>query len=308
MSRLVIPVLTAAAAEAVAHLVADGRFEVIGVAVDVGQTAALDGVRDAALLAGAARCHVVDRRDTLAEAALWPALRAGAVAVPGTPVVAALSMPVVAEAVAEVARHEAAGAVGAWADDPLDRQRLRALLRTAAPEVGVVSVPQGATGPARNLWATVRPVGAGAHPVHASASPAGAATVRVGFERGMPVSLSGVPVSPAEMIDSLATIAANHGVRPWAVRDDATGATWTVDAPAAQALHHAMQALVARVADDATLDLLATLAPVYATLVRDGAWHSPARAGIDACVDRLLAAADGEITLHISNGRIEGDA
>lgn len=308
MSRLLLPVLTPAAAATVAHLVADGRVEVVAVAVDLGQTSALDGVRDAALLAGAARCHVVDRRDTLADAVLWPALRVGAIAVPGAPIVTALSMPVVADAVAEVARHEEATAVAAWADDPLDRQRLRALLRGVAPGLGVVSVPQGATGPARNLWATVRAIGAGDAAASRRAAATDRATVRIGVERGVPMRLNGVSVSPVEMIDSLATIAANHGVAPWMVRDEATGMTWEVDAPAAQVLHQAMQILVDRVADGPTADLRATLAASYATLVRDGAWHSPARAGIDACVDRLLAHADGEITLHISDGRIEGDA
>ncbi|MFN7978121.1 MAG: argininosuccinate synthase [Vicinamibacterales bacterium] len=308
MSRLVLPVLTPAASATVAHLAGDGRFDVVAVAVDVGQTPALDGVRDAALVAGASRCHVVDRRDTLAEAVLWPALRVGAIAVPGAPVLTALSMPVVADAVAEVARYEGASAVAAWADDALDRQRLRALLRTAAPGLGIVSVPQGTTGPARNLWATVRIADTTASRTAPGAASTAAARLRVGFERGVPVSLNGVNVSPAEMIDSLATIAADHGVAPCMVRDEATGATWQVDAPAAQVLHQAMQALVARVADAPTHELLDTLAPVYATLVRDGAWYSPARAGIDACVDRLLAHADGEITLHISDGRIEGDA
>lgn len=308
MSRLVLPVLTPAAAATVAHLVADGRVEVVAVAVDLGQTSALDGVRDAALLAGAARCHVVDRRDTLADAVLWPALRVGALAVPGAPIVTALSMPVVADAVAEVARHEGASAVAAWADDPLDRQRLRALLRGVAPGLGVVSVPQAATGPARNLWATVRSIDTGAAASRRRVAATDRATVRIGVERGVPMRLNGVPVSPVEMIDSLATIAADHGVAPWTVRDEPTGMTWEVDAPAAQVLHQAMQILVDRVADGPTADLRATLAAAYATLVRDGAWHSPARAGIDAGVDRLLAHADGDVTLHISDGRIEGDA
>lgn len=307
MERLVLPVLTPAAADTVAHLVADGRFDVVAVAVDVGQTRAVDGVRDAALRAGARRCHVVDRRDTLAEAVLWPALRAGAIAVPGPPILSALSLPVVADAVAEMARYEAATAAAAWADDPLDRQRLRALLRAVAPGLGVVSVPQGPTGPARNLWASVRTLETAVPPAPGRRATSGQATVRVGFERGVPVSLNGVNGSPVELIDSLATIAADHGVGPWTVCDDA-GTAWEVEAPAAQVLQQAMQALVASVADAPTMELLATLAPAYATLVRDGAWHSPARAGIDACIDRVLAQADGDITLHISDGRIEGDA
>ena len=228
MERLVLPVLTPAAADTVAHLVADGRFDVVAVAIDLGQTRVLDGVRDAALLAGARRCHVVDRRDTLAEAVLWPALRAGAIAVPGPPILSALSLPVVADAVAEMARYEDATAVAAWADDPLDRQRLRGLLRAAAPGLGVVSVPQGPTGPARNLWASVRTLETAATPAPGRVAPSGAATLRVGFERGVPVSLNGVNGSPVELIDSLATIAADHGVGPWTVRDSASGTAWEV--------------------------------------------------------------------------------
>lgn len=306
MDRLVIPVLTPAAGAVIADLVAR-NLEVIAVAIDLGARTALDGVRDAALSAGARRCHVVDKRDALAEGVLWPALRAGALHSPGVPIHTALSMPVVADVIAEIATHEGATAIAVWADDPLDRQRLRALLKATTPAAGLVSVTrESAAGGAGNLWASMAP--AAAVTAVAPAATTGRASLTIGFERGLPVHVSGVGMPPAEIVESVATIAADHGVGPFLQRDPESGRTWTVDAPGAQVLQAAMQAITARFADARSAELLEGLAAVYADLVRDGAWHSPARAGIDACVDRVLAAATGDVTLTITEGRIEGDA
>jgi argininosuccinate synthase len=60
--RIVVPVTSVDAAEVVAELSRRDAAEVIAVAVDVGQTAPLDELRDVALAAGAVRCHVFDRR------------------------------------------------------------------------------------------------------------------------------------------------------------------------------------------------------------------------------------------------------
>jgi argininosuccinate synthase len=309
MDRLILPVLTSAAGAAIADLAARD-LEVIAVAIDLGGGAALDAVRDAALSAGARRCHVVDRREALAEGVLWPALRCGALAAPGAPIHTALSMPVVAAVVAEIAVHEAASAVAVWADDPLDRQRLRALLKSVAPTAGLVAVTGGsAAAGARNLWASVVPAADGPAPDAApAASSGGGARVTLGFERGLPVQVSGVSMPPAEIIESVATIAAAHGVGPFTVRDAESSRAWTVDAPGAVVLQAAMRIVTARVVDARTADLLDGLASAYADLVRDGAWHSPARAGIEAAVDRVLAAATGDVTLTITEGRIQGDA
>ncbi len=307
MDRVVIPVLTPAAGDVIAGLVARPGLDVVAVAIDLGGGLALEDVRDAALAAGARRCHLVDKRDALAEGTLWPALRAGALGAPGAPIHTALSMPVVADVVAEIAAHEGATAIAVWADDPLDRQRLRALLKAVSPAMGLVAVASDAAAPAgRNLWATVAPA---AGPGRVPAPPAGnRARMTIGFERGLPVHVNGVGMPPAEIVESVATVAADHGVGTADVRDGDTGRTWTVDAPAVPVLQAAMQIITARVTDARTADLLESLATTYAELVRDGAWHSPARSGIDACVDRVLATATGDVTVVVDHGRIEGDA
>jgi argininosuccinate synthase len=308
MERLVFPVLTPFAAEGLAPLAARPDLEVIAVAIDVGGGASLEGLRDLALVAGARRCHVVDKVDALAASVCWPALRAGALAVPGEPVVTALTMPVVAETLADVCRHEQATSVGVWADDPADRRRLRALLKALAPALGRVSV-SGGTGSAMtaNVWARVTPMDAGA------ASPPvmgrGAAEVRVGFERGVATALSGVTMTPAQLIESLATITRAHGAGTWQLRGAGReSGSWTVQAPAALALQTAFDALTADRFDPPTSEMATTVAEGYAAVVRDGAWFSPVRAGLDAFVDRVLGPVSGEVRLRVVDGRIEVDA
>jgi len=305
MERLVIPVLTPAAADVITDLAARPGLEVVAVAIDVGTGTALEALRDVALVAGARRCHVVDCLEPLAAGVLWPALRAGALGVAGPPVLTALSMPAVAETVAEICRHEQATSSAVWADDPGDRQRLRALLKAVAPALGLVAVtaaaPLAATA---NAWARVEPAGDG----EAAPRPlaAGVAEVRIGFERGHPVSLNDVAMTPGELIDSLATIIRAHGAGTWTVRGD--GRAWTVHAPAALALHLACEALTAPLFDAPTSAMATTVAEAYAAVVRDGQWFSPVRAGLDAFVDRVLDPATGDVRLRVVDGRIEVNA
>jgi argininosuccinate synthase len=306
MDRLVIPVLTPSAADALAEACAHGGLEVVGVVVDVGAAPGLDGLRDLALAAGARRCHVVDVRDAIAEHACWPALRAGALGVPGEPVVGALALPAVAEALVEVARHEGAAGVAPWADAVRDRQRLHALVRGLVPTMGVVTLT-GTARPAatRNLWASVAVVAPGETPSTAPRATPGSATVRIGFERGFPRSLNGVPMTATDLIGSLETIVASHGAAPRLVRDPSSGAAWRVDAPAAHALHEALAAISAGVYDARTAEVAAHVADAYAAVVRDGAWFSPVRRGLDAFVDRVLDQATGEAVVRVVGGRIE---
>jgi argininosuccinate synthase len=121
------------------------------------------------------------------------------------------------------------------------------------------------------------------------------------------MTLSGVTMTPAELIESLATITRAHGAGTWQARG-AEGGAWTVHAPAALALQTAFDALIADRFDAPTSEMATTVAEGYAAVVRDGAWFSPVRAGLDAFVDRVLDPVSGEVRLRVVDGRIEVDA
>lgn len=303
MARIVVPVTSVEAADAVSDLVRRRATEVIAVAVDIGQAVPLDELRDVALGAGALRCHVFDRRDRLAERYLWPALRAGLLGVPGEPVVTALSAPCVAEVVVDVARLEQATAIAAAAPGPRERQRLLAALRDLAPELGVVTVGGGRDEKEEgNLWAHVRPVAA-EEPLRTAAAAAPSHVV-VTIEHGLPVGLNRVAMAPAEVVDSLTTIARAHGVTPQ-VTHAADGRRWLVHAPAAETLHRACSALAERTCDEATRRFATDAAEAYAGLVRDGHWFTPLRGGLEAFAAHMLDAATGEVMMTMQHGRIE---
>jgi argininosuccinate synthase len=304
--RIVVPVTSVDAAEVVAELSRRDAAEVIAVAVDVGQTAPLDELRDVALAAGAVRCHVFDRRERLAAHFLWPALRAGLLAVPGEPVVTALTAPCVAEVVVEVARFEHATAMAAAAPGPRERQRLLAALRDLTPELGIVAVGGGTGGgDERNLWARVHHIAAaGAFPADSAAAAAAPAHLVVTIEHGLPVAINRVPMPPAEIVDSLTAIARAHRVAP-APAVGPAGERWLVDAPAAVALHCACAALAEQSLDDATQTFAADAAETYAGLVRDGHWFTPLRGGLEAFSAHVLDLASGEVAMTMQHRRIE---
>jgi argininosuccinate synthase len=222
------------------------QAEVIALTVDVGQERDLEAVRERALGLGVTRAHVLDRRDACAAAA-FATLRAGA----GVPLeavtIARLAHPVVAEALAEVAGIEHADLVAHAADagDTL----LPALIarHTALPIVGVAaewtstgtdamreSRARGVTAPALR-WTASRHLLC--RPVAEAPLPAAGSSVQVRFAAGVPVAVSDVAFSPAELVDCLSLLGGRHGV------GRLTGSPGVVDAPAAVVLHAAYAAL-----------------------------------------------------------------
>ena len=288
MEHFVVPFISVDAAGAVADLLRCGPSDIVAVAIDVGQSVPLDELRDAALTAGAVRCHVFERRERLAAHFLWPALKAGAVGVAGEPVVTALSAPCVAEVLVEVARLEHATAMVAVASGRRQRQRLLAALRALAPDLGIVAGGRdGVIEEAPGATARVEVPAAG----HGSATPLAphraAAQLTVTIEHGLPVSLNHVAMAPMEMLDSLTTIA---GARPGGYSASAI------------VLHRACAAVAARALDDATQTFLLESAAAYARLVRDGHWFSRLRAGLDALSTQVLDGVSGEVTMTIQPG------
>ncbi len=309
MERIVVPFTSAAAAAAVSTLSGRLGAEIVGVAVDLGQGVPLEELRDAALAAGARRCHALDRRERLAGHFLWPTLRARAIGVAGEPVVTAPSAACVAEAVVEVAGIEGATATAVAAPTSRERQRLLAALRHLAPRLGVIAA--GGSGDAdeeRNVWARVRMLAAAdAEPRVTPASAASPASLVVTIERGLPVALNRVAMPPVELVDSLATIARTQGVAAGhvAVGEGAAPSRWLVQAPAAHALHLACVAVADSVLDEPTQAFLDDTAATYARLLRDGRWFTRLRGGLDALAAHVLEDVSGEVTMTMQQGRIE---
>src|SRR5260221_5889354 len=96
---------------AIAWLAEQYGAEVIAVTLDLGQGGELTDVRERALAVGAAGAHVLDVRDEFAAGYILPALQAGALYEDRYPLATALSRPLIARKLVDVARMEGASII-----------------------------------------------------------------------------------------------------------------------------------------------------------------------------------------------------
>ncbi|HTI44084.1 MAG TPA: argininosuccinate synthase domain-containing protein [Vicinamibacterales bacterium] len=163
---------------AIPRLAGEFDAEVITVTLDIGQARELEGVRQAALAAGAVRAHVIDAREEFARDCM-AALRNGQ-----RPSV----MPLVARKLDEVAAIEGATPVidcGGYDD-------VETTLWQRSPGKPELNEP---------------------------------ARLEIAFERGLPVSVNGVPMTLPEVIESVATIADAPPAAIFQAVHDALGST-----------------------------------------------------------------------------------
>ena len=237
--------------------------DVVTVTLDLGQSGDLAEIRDHALTAGAVRAHVLDKREEFAREIVLPSLKAGALSDTRYPMATALSRPLIAQTLVEIAAienatHVAHGGDRARSPPPraADRHaqsrahrdrvrrgdRLREQLAATPRRDSRVDDnlwgrtigrrgDDGSTAPDESVFKTTRRL---------DATPAMPAHVEVEFERGAAVGINGVTLPFMEMIESLATIAGEHGVGRLdriKVRADGTRSRAFYEAPAAVVLH-----------------------------------------------------------------------
>jgi argininosuccinate synthase len=184
--------------------------DVITVTLDLGQERGLEEIRDRAIAAGAVRAHALDVREEFAREYILPALQGGAVF---EGVVGQLSRPLIARKLVEIAAIEETTDLAHGCTEPHDRMRLEtrarelnAQVRIIAPasewnmsEAGKITYARDRrlpAIPARRTPGFTRPA--------ADAS----ALVDIAFERGVPVAISGIPMTLTELMESVAIIGA----------------------------------------------------------------------------------------------------
>ena len=319
------------------------RAEVVAVTMDLGQGKELDDVRERALAIGAVRAHVVDLREEFARDFILPALQAGAIYEGRYPLATALGRPLISKHLVEIARIEGAGAIAhGCTGKGNDQVRMDVSARALEPSIKVIAPARvwGLTRPEEieyarqrgipvpatvdspystdsNLWGRSIECGCLEDPWQEppeeiytlTKSPADApgtpAYVEIEFARGVPVKINGVAMSLVELIQSLETIAGDHGVgRIDMVQNRLVGikSREIYEAPAAVALHAAHRELQKFVTPRDLERLTAELAVKYADLVYNGLWYTPTREAIDALVAKVQEKVTGVIRLKFFKG------
>ncbi|WP_329080513.1 MULTISPECIES: argininosuccinate synthase [unclassified Streptosporangium] len=318
--------------------------EIIAFCADIGQLESLETVRERALRTGASKVYVEPLTERYLRDFALPALQAHARYENKYLLAAPLSRPLIAQRMVEIARAEGAdavahGATGKGNDQVRFFTSVTALdpgLRVLAPvidwelttreteiayarEHGIeVSVSkENPYSIDTNIWGTSIECGElddidRPPPGHAwqltadpKTAPDRAEHVTVGFEAGIPVSLDGDKLEPADLVSRLTAIAARHGVgRIDIVESRIVGfkTRGIYEAPAATVLMAAHEELEAIVLDRETLHHKQGLAQRYAELAYYGYWFSDLRRALDGFVSTLQPRVTGEVTVELYKG------
>jgi argininosuccinate synthase len=250
------------------------------------------------------RAHVLDARDEFARGYIVRGLKAGATAPDGAPLGAALGVPLIARLVVQIAGIEQATAIAHAANGTamdVAAGLLNPALRVLAPVRDWTMTPaqQAAYIRARQIPFQPGPSVPGSAKtgteVPARSEPA---AVDVAFERGAPTGINGVAMPILDLLESLGTIAAAHGVGQPKDRD-------LREAPAAIVLHAAHRALRAAAAAPELSRLCEVVGREYADLVYRGLWFTPARDALDAFVNTANDRITGIVRLKLFAGGCE---
>lgn len=224
-------------------------YDVIAVLIDVGRMKDVETLRERALTAGAVESIVVDAKEEFLREFAFPALQANALYEGKYPLHSALSRPLIAKKMVEVAQAKGAKVVahGCTAKGN-DQVRIDVSVRCLDPSVKVL-------GPARewnmtrpqlldylaergidlpltkknpysideNLWGRAiecgeledpweaAPAGAFQFTSDPEDAPNEAEEVVVGMEEGVPVSLNGKKMDPISLVEEVDRVAGKHG-------------------------------------------------------------------------------------------------
>ena len=226
-------------------------YDVITMTADVGQQAVdLEAAKSKALRTGAEKAYVLDLKKQFVEKFVWPSLKANGMYQSVYPLNSALSRPLIAEVMAEIAKKEGAVAVAhGCTGKGQDQVRIEVCTNALNPDLAVLApvrdwhfsreaemeyaqahgIPVQATHASPysiddNIWGRSIECGILEDPWNEPPSDAYTLTcepheapdqpeyVEILFEKGIPVALDGVPMDGPTLIDKLNCQAGKHGV------------------------------------------------------------------------------------------------
>ena len=226
------------------------NYDVVCMVVDVGEGKDLDFIKQKALNVGAVSCHVIDARAEYAQEIVLPALKANALYEGQYPLNSALSRPLIAKLLVEIAKKENAVAVShGCTGKGNDQVRFDVSVMALNPALKMVAPvrenPMGREDAIRyaqqnniplpiqldnpfsidvNLWGrscecgvledpwAEPPAGAYEWTRAIADAPDTATELEIEFKQGVPVALEGKNMSLVDLIQQLNEIAGQHGV------------------------------------------------------------------------------------------------
>ncbi len=226
------------------------NLDVIALTIDVGNEGNLSTVRDKALKVGAVKALVKDAREPFINNFVFPSLQAGAIYEGQYPLATALSRPLIAKLLIDIAVEEGASSVAhGCTGKGNDQVRFEVSVAALAPELKIIAparewgmtreetisyaqrhdipVPVTTSSPYsidENLWGRSIECGVLEDPwleppedafcwtKSPGDTPDKASYIEIGFERGIPITIDGQKMDGISLIQRLNELAGSHGV------------------------------------------------------------------------------------------------
>jgi len=225
--------------------------EIIAFAADLGQGEDLEPLRQKAIATGASKIYIEDLKEEFVQGYIFPALKADAVYEKKYLLATALSRPLIAKKLVEIANLESADAVAhGCTGKGNDQVRFEVGISTLAPELQILAPARGWEFKSReeemeyaqkhnipvsvkkgslysidkNLWGISVECGVIENPAieppddsyqivsHINNTPDIPEYVEIEFEAGVPVAMNSERMNPVELIMKLNTLGGRHGV------------------------------------------------------------------------------------------------
>jgi argininosuccinate synthase len=318
-------------------------MDVISCIVDVGQGKDMKTVEEKAWNLGVLNHYTFDAKEEFAREYVFPAIKANALYMGTYPVSSSISRPLIAKKVVKVAEMENAQAVAhGCTGKGNDQVRFDLTFKALNPELKIIApvrewkfdrhsqiqwakehgvpVPVTADSPYsidQNLWGRSIEGGILEYPNEMAPddiwewtkdvedTPNEPNYIKIGFQKGVPVSIDGAGYGPVEVLQKLNKVGGDHGIgRIEHMEDRVVGLKTreTYETPAAEIILNAHKDLEKMVMTRHQKMFKFQVEHMWATIVYQGLWVDPLKHDLDAFIDSTQENVTGEVTLKLFKG------
>ena len=318
--------------------------EVVAFCADVGQKEELDGLEAKAVSTGASKCYIKDLREEFVKDFVFPMMAANAIYENDYLLGTSIARPLIAKHLVEIARKEGADAIchGATGKGN-DQVRFELTAYALQPNIKIIApwrewdfksrsdliayakannIPVSTTvakpysmdrnllhisfegGILENPW-NEPPEDLSVMTSPISKTPDKPEYVEISFEKGVPVTVNGAKLGPAELLDTLNTIGGRHGVgRVDIVENRFVGmkSRGVYETPGGTILHVAHRALETITMDREVMFIRDGWIPQYARMVYNGFWYAPEREMLQTAITDSQKFVTGDVKLKLFKG------